>query len=154
MGAQEPVSTGELILLCAALLLWVASSPVIASDDAVSLYPKEQALRLATQPVAYMVDEMTCERVEGHRLVDGTLAGAGARSALYRLDDRQKPFMRVRTREDGVYVARFPAEPNEVTLSRAYVVDPRTRQFVYGEPTAAQCIAVKARVGDLMPMEE
>lgn len=119
--------------------------------DVVPFYAQEQALKLSYEPVAYMVDDATCERVEGQRMADGRLVGEGATSALFRKDKPRVPFLRVRTRADGVYVARFSANPNEVILSRAYTVDPRTKRFVYGEPTVAVCVAGKAEVGDLVP---
>ena len=54
-------------------------------------------------------------------------------SALFRADDRREPFLRVVTREDGVYVARFPAKPGEVIYGRGYIVDSRTGKEIYGD---------------------
>ena len=134
-----------------AVLVLAIASPAMARDESVPLYSPEEALQLAAKPAAYMVDDTTCERVEGQKGLNGGVAGAGATAALFRLDKPNKPFMRMRTRDDGVYVARFSANPNEVILSRAYTVDPRTKRFVYGEPTVAVCVAGKAEVGDLVP---
>ena len=122
--------------------------------DAVPIYTEEQALKLSYEPVAYMVDDATCERVEGQRKAGGRLVGEGATSALFRNDKSGRPFLRVKTRADGVYVARFAASPGEVILSRAYIVDPRTKRFVYGKPTTAACVSSKAEIGVLMPVND
>ncbi|WP_028917460.1 hypothetical protein [Pseudoxanthomonas sp. J35] len=130
-----------------ALLLLPAQVPAQEDVDAPPFYPAEDARRLAYEPIAYMVDDETCERVEGHLLADGSLAGEGKKGALFRLDSPQRPFMRVATRADGVYVARFPASPGEVTLARAYVVDRRSRRYIYGKATVAKCVEGRAEVG-------
>gem|GEM_PF-2433268 len=101
-----------------------------------------------------MIDATTCERVEGVFRTDATgqkQVVAGGRSALFRKDRPGTPFMRVEAREDGVYVARFPARPNEVIEARAFVVDPRTRRFIYGDPVHSVCREPKVQVGELTP---
>ncbi|MBO9718254.1 MAG: hypothetical protein J7507_16000, partial [Pseudoxanthomonas sp.] len=72
----------------------------------------------------------------------------GGRSALFRKDNPRAPFMRVETREDGVFVARFPATPGEVIVGRVYSVDPRTRRFVYGAPMETTCRQDSVSVGE------
>ena len=140
-----------------AFALGVFLLPALASapeGDAVAMYTPDQAMRHSYNPIAYMVDETTCERVEGQRMGEGRLEGEGGRSALFRHGQRTRPFMRVTTRADSVYVARFQAQPGEVIYSRAYRVDPRSGRFIYGPPTTAICVEGKAEVGALTPIEE
>lgn len=144
----------DLRLALAIGLLLLPAHAYAQEEEMVPLYPPEQAVQLARSPIAYMVDSTTCERVEGHRLADGSLAGEGRKGALFRQGKPGQPFMLVTTRIDGVYVARFPANPGEVILSRAYIIDPRTQRVIYGRPTKAKCVAGKAEVGALVPAKD
>lgn len=130
----------------------LAAPFALAEEQVVPLYPPEEALQLSEHPRAYMVDDTTCEWVQGQRLADGRLAGEGRDAALFRQGQLGRPMLRAKTRADGVHVSRFPAHPGEVILARAYIVDPRTRRYVYGEITEAICIPGKANVGAPEPV--
>ena len=131
---------------------WIAASFALAEEQSVPLYLPKEALQLSEKPRAYMVDDTTCEWVQGQRLADGSLAGEGRGAALFRQGQMNHPFLKAKTRADGVHVSRFPARPGEVILGRAYVVDPHTRRYVYGDVTATACVAGKALVGDPRPI--
>lgn len=152
------------------LLLWlvlsgnpqapVERSPAPAAFEAayeaedVPLYTPEDAWRLAHAPESHMIDATTCERVEGAFLPDASgqrLIVSGGHTALFREGRRGTPFLRVRTRQDGVYVARFPARPGERIEARGYILEPRTRRFIYGEPTYAVCRPSRVEVGEVVP---
>lgn len=132
----------------------LALSPALAVGQSVPLFTQEEARQLRYQPMSRMVDESNCERISAIWRADGAGPAVGAQSALFRKDEPRKPFLRVKTREDGVYVAVFPAKPNEVIVGRAYIVDPRTRKFIYGEPKESVCVAGHAVVGELKPVGE
>lgn len=117
------------------------SGELRALEQGPQLYSVEQALELAATPLSRMLDEGTCERIEGTRRrgVGGEWVPVPfSASVLYRKGSRE-PFMRVSTREDGVYVARFPAIPGEIVYARAYLVDPATGQEHFGKPKAGVC---------------
>jgi len=121
------------------------------STDEVPPFSPGEAWQLAHEPLSRMIDDVTCERIEGTYLVGSEASPAvisGSTSALFRADRKGTPFLRVRTREDGVYVVRFPARPNEVITSRSYRLDPYTKRFVYGEPSELICLAGEVRVGE------
>ena len=98
-----------------------------------------------------MVDGVTCERIAGMSYQNKYLV-ADARAALFRADSRQHPFLRVTTRKDGVYVARFPAKPGEVIYGRGYVLDPRTGKEIYGDEARSTCLPGSVSVGELSPV--
>ena len=131
-----------------AIAAWLAASFALAEDQAVPLYPPKEALQLSEEPRAYMVDDATCEWVQGQKLADGGLAGEGRKAALFRYGQLNRPFLRAETRADGVHVSRFPARAGEVIFARAYIIDPSTRRYVYGDVTQATCLAGKAMVGN------
>ena len=133
--------------------------PVIDSVSAeeVPLFSPEEAWQLAHEPRSRMIDEVTCERFEGVylRSNDGPRKViAGSVSALFRSRHRGSPFLRVRTREDGVHVTRFPATTNEVITSRSYRFDERTKRHVYGRPFDSVCQAGEVNVGGLTPIQK
>ena len=135
-----------------AAVVLLALSPLLAAGQSVPRFTDEEVRGLRRQPMSRMVDETTCERISAIWRADGKGPAVGAQSALFRKDDPHKPFMRVETREDGVYVATFPAKQNEVIIGRAYIVDPRTKKIIYGKPLESICVAGRAVVGDLMPV--
>lgn len=98
-----------------------------------------------------MVDDVTCERIEGTAYQDKHLV-AGAHGALFRANSRREPFMRTVTRKDGVYVAQFQARPGEVIYSRAYILDSRTGKEIYGDETRSVCLPGNVSVGDVSPV--
>ena len=120
-------------------------------DSSLPLYSPREALRLARKPVSRMVDDVTCERIAGmsyqnkHLIVD-------AHAALFRADNRREPFLRVITREDGVYVARFPARSGEVIYGRGYILDSRTGKEIYGDEARSVCLPGNVSVGDVSPV--
>lgn len=132
-------------------------APLALSYEEIPLYSPEDAWRLAHAPESRMVDATTCERIEGVFRVDRQgrrQVVAGAKSALFRKANQRIPFMRTEARDDGVYVARFTAKANEVIVARAYIVDPRSRRRIYGEPIELECRAGDVLVSDLMPVTE
>ena len=138
--------------LLACLLVFHAG--YLRADEAeVPLFSKEEALKLVSEPISRMVDETTCERIEATGYAD-RLMEAGTKSALFRMNKPSAPFMRVATREDGVFVARFPAYPNEVIVARSYIVDRRSGRYAYGQPLEATCVSGKVEVGDVLPVKE
>lgn len=143
------VADTRLAVLAGALF---SAGAALAGDQPVPFYPEEEAYRLARAPRVQMLDEETCEWIQGQRLADGTLAGPQRKAALFRGGESQEPFLRVRTREDGVHVSRFPARVGEVIVARTYVIDPRTRRYVYGKPTTRTCALREAEVGAPDPL--
>jgi len=144
------------LLGSAAVLAETPLAPSGMAGEHAPLYSPQDAWQLAHAPQSWMVDETTCERVEGayHVAPDGSRQVlAGQHGALFREGSR-RPFMRVVTREDGVYVARFAAQPNEVIVARAYFVDPRTKRYAYGAPTESVCRAGEVSVSELVPVSE
>jgi len=146
--------------LVAAMLLGLmapAQAQDHADEDEMPELSVEQALALHQEPRAWMVDAVTCERVSAVTDPHGRLVGAGGGVALYRQENPRRPFMRVTTRKDGAYVARFPASPGEVIISRAFVRHPRTNQSVYGRATEVVCVDQDVAVGEVSvvdPQEE
>lgn len=133
--------------------------PVIDSVSAeeVPLFSPEEAWQLAHEPRSRMIDDVTCERMEGVYLKSNEgprKVVAGSVSALFRSRDHGTPFLRVRTREDGVHVTRFPATTNEVITSRSYRFDERTKRHVYGRPFDSVCQAGEVKVGGPTPIQE
>lgn len=133
--------------------------PVIDSISAeeVPLFSPEEAWRLAHEPRSRMIDAVTCERIEGVylRSTEGPRKViADSVSALFRSRYRGMPFLRVRTREDGVHVVRFPATPNEIITLRSYRFDERTKRHVYGRPFDSVCQAEEVKVGGPKPIQE
>lgn len=129
-----------------------APSPSV--EEEVPLYSAEDAWRLAHAPESRMVDATTCERVEGVWRMDAQgnrQVVANSQVALFRKQNRRQPFMRVETRSDGVFVARFPAQPNEVIYAKTYRLDPQTKRYVYslGPPLETVCRAGKVSTGEL-----
>ena len=120
--------------ICLALLSLMAF-PVLAQKAPPPLYSPEEAWELARRLVARMVDETTCERIEGSyrlgRPASDKAVLAGSQMALFRRGAK-KPLMYVQTRQDGVYVARFPAKPMEVIDGRSMEVDEENKRIYYG----------------------
>ncbi len=151
-NARIPIAKKIDLRNVVAIAALLAASFAFAEEQAVPLYPPKEALKLSEEPRAYMVDETTCEWVQGQRLADGSLAGEGHDAALFRHGQLNRPFLKAKTRADGVHVSRFLARAGEVILARAYIVDPRTKRYVYGDVTQAACVAGKAMVGDPRPV--
>lgn len=133
--------------------------PVIdsVSSEEVPLFSPEEAWQLAHEPRSRMIDDVTCERISGVYYPDSEEPRkvlAGWPIGLFRSRRLGTPFLRVRTREDGVYVVRFPARPNEVITGRSYRLDPRTKRFVHGEPYDSVCLAGDVKVGEISPISE
>ena len=141
------------MLILGAIVASLPALPVHWDERTVPLYPPDEALMLSKAPRAYMVDDTTCEWVQGQRLADGSLAGEGRNAALFRQERLTRPFLRAKTREDGVHVSRFQASPGEKIVARAYVIDPYTGRYIYGDATERTCIAGQATVGDPSPVE-
>lgn len=143
-------------LFCGLLMLVVFSSPAQDLEDEMPALSVPEALALHQAPKAWMVDEVTCERVSAVTDAGGRLVGEGGGVALYRQEQPDKPFMRVTTRRDSAYVARFPASPGEVIISRAYVRHPRTNQTVFGKQTEVVCTDNQVAIGELVttPQDE
>ena len=129
----------------------VVAPAALATDSSVALYSPREALRLARKPVSRMVDDVTCERIEG-TTYQNKHPVAGAHGALFRANRRGVSFMRVVTREDGVYVAHFPAKPGEIIYSRAYMLDSRTGKEIYGDETKSACLPGNISVGEPSPV--
>ena len=152
-NARIPIAKKTDLRTATAIATFLAASFALAEEQTVPLYPPKEALQLSEEPRAYMVDDTTCEWVQGQRLADGSLAGEGRDAALFRQGELSRPFLRVKTRADGVHISRFPARPGELISARAYIIDPSTRRYIYGDVTEAACTAGEAKVGDLMPIE-
>lgn len=133
------------------IFMGLAAPAALATDSSVPLYSPREALRLAKKPISRMADEVTCERIAGMSYQDKYLV-ANAHAALFRADDRREPFLRVVTREDGVYVARFPAKPGEVIYGRGYIVDSRTGKEIYGDEWRSVCLPGNVSVGEFSPV--
>jgi hypothetical protein len=136
--------------LVACALLWL---PMLAQaqdpDEDMPSLSVSEALALHQAPKAWMVNPVTCERVSAVTDAAGRLIGEGGGVALYRQEKPDRPFMRITTRTDSAYVARFPASPGEVIISRAYVRHPRTNQYVYGRATEVVCSHNDVAVGEV-----
>jgi len=117
----------------------------------VALFSAREAVQLAREPQSRMLDETTCERIEGvmwSRGNDRSMLRPGGIVLLYRAG-RRTPFMEVASREDGVFVARFPAKPGEVIYSQVAAVDPDTGQRQYGRKDfRSVCMNTVVQVGD------
>lgn len=150
---RTPIEKKTDLRTAAAIAGLFLASLALAEEQSVPFYPPEEAMDLSYRPRAYMVDETTCEWVQGQRLADGSLAGGGRKAALFRRDRLGRPFLKTETRADGVHVSRFHAYPGEVIIGRAYLIDPHTRRFVYGDVVEAACMAVRAKVGVPTPIE-
>lgn len=127
------------------------------STDEVPLFLPEEAWQLAHEPRSRMIDGVTCERIEGVYLQSSEgprKVVADSVSALFRSRHRGTPFLRVRTREDGVHVTRFSATPNEVITSRSYRFDERAKRHVYGRPFDSVCLAGEVKVGAPRPIQD
>ena len=138
-------------------LLLIMAFPVLAQEAPTSFYSPEEAWELAHRPVARMVDETTCERIEGSyrlgRPASDRAVLAGSHMALFRRG-AIKPFMYVQTRHDGVYVARFPAKPMEVIDGRSMEVDEENKRIYYGHRTwRTVCQAGNVEIGDPAQVE-
>ena len=133
------------------IFMGLAAPAALATDSSVPLYSPREALRLAKKPISRMADEVTCERIAGMSYQDKYLV-ANAHAALFRADDRREPFLRVVTREDGVYVARLPAKPGVVIYGRGYVVDSRTGKEIYGDEWRSVCLPGNVSVGEFSPV--
>lgn len=164
---QSPLMLLLAILVAESLLIGVPADnalaaplpPVIDSVSAeeVPLFSPEEAWQLAHEPQSRMIDDVTCERISGVYFPDSEEPRkvlAGWPIGLFRSRRLGTPFLRVRTREDGVYVVRFPARPNEVITGRSYRLDPRTKRFVHGEPYDSVCLSGDVKVGELSPISE
>lgn len=127
---------------------------VLAEEPPVPLYSPEEALRLSYEPISRMVDDTTCERIEGVRLKNKNLYGAGGLTALYRMNSPKKPFRVTVTREDSVFVVRFPAKPNEVIVAKSISVAPGSNKVWYGKPTYSTCMVGTVQVGDLQKLND
>ena len=151
---------GHTLGVCVLLLASSAggAAAALAMDSPVPLYSQEDALRLAVDPVSHMVDEATCELIAGvrYRDEDGLWRPAPDHySALFRQGNSREPFIRIKTREDGVYVVRFPASQGEVIHGRAYVIDPETGREHYGKGKKVACVSAgKVEVGDLLKVAD
>lgn len=161
MAAGRLTEGGVLLalLLCSSGAL--AENPPALSDgteDEVPLLSPAQAVRLDRTPIVRMVDATTCEwigvmvRRSGDAL---SLSGPGKTLALFRKSAR-RPFMHVQTRADSVAVARFPALPGEVFVSRSEGRDPVTGRLLgYGSPERGACQpAGKVTVGEPSTLRE
>lgn len=154
--------TGARLLLapCMALAALVIGSalPVSAQEHPpVALFSPQEAMQLARKPLSRMLDETTCERIEGVMWSRGngrSMLRPGGMVLLYRAG-RRTPFMEVASREDGVFVARFPAKPGEVIYSQVVAVDPETGQRQYGRKDfRSVCMNTAVQVGDVVPVKE
>ena len=65
---------------------------------------------------------------------------------MFRFGRSGAPFLRVMTRENGVYVVRFSAKPSEIIRSRSSRLGPHARKFVYEEPPELVCVPGEVRV--------
>jgi len=144
----EPSSVTVRRLLPALLL---ACSPVLADEPPVPLLSPEEVAALGGAS-ARMIDDSTCEVVSPVTYGKGQVV-AGADVALYRAGKR-KPFMHAITREDGIYVARFAAKPNEVVYGRAYRVEPRTGTVSFGNATRMVCALATVSVGKVKSVSQ
>lgn len=139
------------------LLAATGFTPVALADEpSVPLYTPEEALRLGKSPISRMLGGGVCERIDvvRYRHQNNPWSPvAGADVALFRKGNRRHPFMQVVTREDGVYVARFPAQPGEVIYSRAFIVDPASGRRVYGKESRLICMGGKVDVGAPVPID-
>lgn len=131
----------------------VVAPAALAADSSVPLYSPKEALRLAKKPISRMVDDVTCERIAGMSYENKHLV-AHANAALFRSDNRRIPFLRVMTRKDGVYIARFSARPGEVIYGRGYILDSRTGKEIYGDEARSTCLPGSVSVGDLSPVAD
>ena len=153
------IAGGTFIGMSAPSVMSAPLPPVIDSIQAeeVPLFSPEEAWQLAHEPRSRMIDDTTCERVEGVYLQgsEGSrTVVADSVSALFRSRHRGTPFLRVRTRKDGVLVVQFPATPNEIITSRSYRFDERTKRHVYGRPFDSVCQASEVKVGGPTPIQE
>lgn len=134
--------------LSALLLAW---APVLADEPPVPLLSPEEVAALDGS-IARMIDDSTCELVSPVTYGKGQVV-AGANVALYRAGKR-KPFMRAVTREDGVYVARFPASPGEAVYARAYRVDRLTGNVTFGNAAKSVCIPATVSVREVINVDQ
>lgn len=101
---------------------------------------------LPMRPQARMLaDGETCELIAGILTVDGELVKGGV--DLYRGSNR-RAFQQVSTREDGLIVAHFKAEPNEVVSGRAYWFDMQSQSMNHGPRTSTRCLSGSVNLGE------
>ena len=103
---------------------------------------------LPMRPQARMLaDGETCELIAGILTADGELLQGSV--ALYRDHDRNRdPFMRVPTRKDGLIVAHFKAEPNEVVVGSPYWWDVQQLVNRHGPRVSTQCRSGSVSLGE------
>ncbi|WP_313929626.1 hypothetical protein [Pseudoxanthomonas sp.] len=131
--------------------LMLASAPVLADEATVPLLSRSEVAVLGGAS-ARMIDDSTCEVVSPVTYGKGQVV-AGANVALYRAGKR-KPFMHAVTREDGVYVARFSAKPNEIVYGRAYRVEPQTGAVSFGNAARMVCALATVSVGEVNSVDQ
>ena len=131
--------------------LLLACTPVQADEPPVPLFSQAEVAALGGAS-ARMIDDSTCELVSPVTYGKGQVV-AGATVALYRAGKR-KPFMHVATREDGVYVARFPARVDEAVYARAYRSDMRTGVVILGSAAKSVCVPVTVSVGEVKSVDQ
>jgi len=139
----EPPSARLRAWLPALMLAW---APVLADEAPVLLLSPQEVAALGGAS-ARMINDSTCEVVSPVTYGKGQVV-AGANVALYRAGKR-KPFMDAVTRDDGVYVARFSAKPNEIVYGRAYRVEPRTGAVSFGNAARMVCAPTRVSVGEV-----
>lgn len=136
------------------MLGWLlAVAPALAEESSVPLYSREEALALALEPRSRMLDDTTCEHIEGHS-AGGRELRPGARAVLFRRETPNAPFMRVVARRDGVSIARFQATAGEVIVSRGIYHVPGSRKPHYTAPTFSTCVAGNVQVGEALPVAD
>jgi hypothetical protein len=147
--AAKPTPVWLLRWLPALLLL--AWTPALAGESPVPLFSPTEVAALGGASTR-MVGDSTCEMVSPVTRGKGHVV-AGAHVALYRAGKR-KPFMHAVTREDGVYVALFPAKPNEVVYVRAFREDPRTGRVILGSAARSVCVPATVSVGEARSVDQ
>lgn len=109
------------------------------------------AVILRHAPHARMIEGTNiCEIVAGIHGKEGGLVHGGV--LFYRVGE-SKPFMQALTREDGLVVVHFPAEPGEVILGRPWQQNSHGNRRFFGLRTKSRCNSGTVVVGDSSELE-
>lgn len=108
--------------------------------------PPGYAYVLPIPPQARMLEDgTTCELIAGILTHAGEPVDGGV--LLYR-DRSSRHFRELSTREDGLVIAHFDAEPNEIVLGRAYWREMRGMDVRYGPRISTQCRSGNVSLGE------
>lgn len=123
----------------------------------VPLFSKEDAMKIVRVPMVHMLDDSTCEWIEGALWFDAekrAVLTSGVPMALFRKNEPKEPIFKGVSREDAVFVARFPAKAGDIFYSTGYMISPRNGKGVSTtRPIYGVCANVRVQVGDVQTIK-